>query len=812
MSRIFTGDWLVDGGSGGSSRTATTATATAMATSTSLEEDNSDTNQHIYPVLYSNVSLSFWGGIDPLTGIIIDHTHPLHNQCVTNTILVLPSGRGSCTASQVLLELILNRKAPHCIVLRDRDGLVCVGSIIAQSMFEDATACDIVQVMNDGEYDNLLQCQPQFGSIVRNSNNGDGNASIIVGTTRQQVEDRRSELLQKQESSKKSTISTSPQPQYTQEEQEMFDNAKSEAERRAIQCLIQYANIVTTTTKKNGDGTTTKPYNTTSSKKKYIDVDMGHIDGVTYIGQGGLSFVQQLNAEGGQVKIPTTLNSCSTDLRYWKQLGIIPTVGQQNSIQLAQEYIQLGCNENSLTCAPYLLDTNTCSNENGNKTSTSAIPTLGQHIIWGESNAVVYANSVLGARTEKYADYLDICCSIVGKVPNVGVHLSANRIPTVVIDVSNIHISIDNDDNDDDDDDDTMDKFGLFFPVLGHLCGRLSDGQVPIVIGLESLAKHVTKDHMKSFCAAFGTTGASPLVHVSGITPESNDPLVVKEWIQSCSKTCVVTANQLDDTFALLDQQHLMRQQRDDDPVGNVEYERIDWIALGNPHLSLSECDTLLKLVQSLPQEDKATNNSKPPKKLDSVQIIACMSRVLYDQSPAIPALREFGMEFVRDTCWCMLLDPPMIPLPGSNSTILTNSGKYAHYGPGLTGHKFRLGTMKDCIQAAMTGTLPRTRTASANISIRRLPWSAKTTNQATIRSYSSSSTPTTPNPFWQQQQQKQQQQQQQQQQQHSLLPNSYVSAAVARERQQRLLQPHWYGQLQQSKIVIRQVLKRLRR
>mmetsp|Transcript_11435 Transcript_11435/g.24253 ORF Transcript_11435/g.24253 Transcript_11435/m.24253 type:complete len:113 (+) Transcript_11435:3-341(+) len=55
----------------------------------------------------------------------------------------------------------------------------------------------------------------------------------------------------------------------------------------------------------------------------------------------------------------------------------------------------------------------------------------------------------------------------------------------------------------------------------------------------------------------------------------------------------------------------------------------------------------------------------------------------------------------------CMLLDPPMIP-PDPNATILTNSGKYAHYGPGLTGRKFRLGSMKDCVSAAWTGSLPR--------------------------------------------------------------------------------------------------------
>ena len=89
-------------------------------------------NPTIHPVLCSNVPLSFWGGIDERTGIVIDTSHPLCGENVSNTILVLPSGRGSCTASQVLLELILNRLSPRALILRDRDGLICVGALVAR--------------------------------------------------------------------------------------------------------------------------------------------------------------------------------------------------------------------------------------------------------------------------------------------------------------------------------------------------------------------------------------------------------------------------------------------------------------------------------------------------------------------------------------------------------------------------------------------------------------------------------------------------------------------------------------------------------
>lgn len=599
-------------------------------------DDYDDNNENVQPVISSEVALSFWGGIDPQSGIVIDTTHPLHGISVAGSILCLPSGRGSCTASQVLLELILNGKAPDVLVLRDRDGLVCVGALIAQSVFPEVNVPEIIQVEDFGH---IISNQPQYGRLL-----SDG--SIIFGDNKEEVMDY--DDLHKNKLST-GTTKRSLGMSLTLEEQEMMDGVETDAERRAMECIIRYAYIL-------------------SDSPTYIDVEKAHIDGCTYIGPGGLQFVQRLVEDDGKVSIPTTLNSVSTDLRHWKELGIQATDSQKASRELANAYLALGCSERSFTCAPYLLDDP---------------PTQGQQIVWGESNAVVYANSMLGARTEKYADYLDICCAIVGKVPAVGVHLDENRHPNILLDVTNINF----------DSDET--SFSLLFPVLGHLCGSLSDGEVPILVGLEEYADRITSDHMKAFCAAFGTTGTSPLVHVAGVTAEAKrNPQIV----ETCNRRHVITMDELDETFHLLDQRK------------NHDVERVDWIALGNPHLSLAECDHLRDLIEALPDSTKKRN--------ENVNIIACMSRVLYDQSSSVPALRDFGIQFVQDTCWCMLLEPPMIP-SNPNAHILTNSGKYAHYGPGLTGRKFRLGTMSDCIDAAVMGKLQRKTTSN-------FPWTDK--------------------------------------------------------------------------------------
>ena len=151
----------------------------------------------------------------------------------------------------------------------------------------------------------------------------------------------------------------------------------------------------------------------------------------------------------------------------------------------------------------------------------------------------------------------------------------------------------------------------------------------------------------------------------------------------------LVTLEGLAETHTLLD-----KNQKD-------ESTSIDLIALGNPHLSVSECGQLAAMVKEV-----------GGKKRDDLRIIGCISREIYQQAQQqgyIQPLLDFGMETISDTCWCMLLDPPVIPA-NPQGVILTNSGKYAHYGPGLTNRRFRFAGTRDCIEVAATGTYPKRR------------------------------------------------------------------------------------------------------
>ena len=626
------------------------------------------------PVLTTTVPLSFWGGIDEITGRVVDVSHPLHGTDIADCIFCLPSGRGSCTASQVLLELILNGKAPKAIVLRDVDGLLCVGALIAQEVFQK-TSVDIADdtdnkvnnkddigsnvpdiiCLGTDSYNRLVEANPSVGVVTHDGNFVYGDTDTEVKEVLEQANGIDGHHSGKDgrhqgENGINSVYDTTLQ--LTDEERSLIESSSTDAERMAWRVLIRYARVVSGT--------------------DYIGIAKGHIDGCTYIGPGGLAFVQRLVAAGGRVSVPTTLNSVSADRQQWKELGV-PTEYAENSIALGDAYLALGCTP-SFTCAPYLLDDP---------------PSLGQDVCWGESNAVVFANSVLGARTEKYADYLDICAAIVGKTIATGVHLDEHREPQIVLDATKVLSEIQQRNKKD------ATLLDGLFPTLGHLCGTLSDGMVPILVGMEDWKDIVSIEHLKAFCAAFGTTGTSPLIHIAGITPEACDATDIDQWLRSPKMRKVTVGwDDLRTTFESLD--------------SSPNEEQIDLIALGNPHLSITECQTLADLVDTdRNNQGEYNDKTRYQTKAESVRIIACMSRQLKESVPApvMMRLERFGVEFISDTCWCMLLDPPVIPT-NHEATILTNSGKYAHYGPGLTNRKFRFGTMQECIDSAVTGTL----------------------------------------------------------------------------------------------------------
>jgi hypothetical protein len=371
-----------------------------------------------------------------------------------------------------------------------------------------------------------------------------------------------------------------------------------------------------------------------------IDVVQAHIDGCIYTGSASLRFAAQLRDWGGQVKVPTTLNSISVDQRRWRALGIDPAFGEPASA-LAQAYVDMG-SQASFTCAPYLLD---------------SAPKAGEDIVWAESNAVVYANSVLGAHTAKYADFLDICIALIGRAPKAGCHLIENRRATLRVQLPVLPTTPDD----------------AFYPLLGYLVGLLAGARIPVICGLESARPSL--DDLKAFGAAFATTSAAPMFHIVNVTPEA----------PSAQAALAGRPAELEHHLTL-DELRQAWHELDSAPVPDV-----DLVALGNPHFSETECHALAKLLKGR-QRHPAT------------AIVLTLGRAVSaraERQGDLAVLADFGVTLITDTCWCML-EEPVVPL--SARVIMTNSGKYAHYAPGLTGRQVHFGSLAACAEAACTG------------------------------------------------------------------------------------------------------------
>jgi predicted aconitase len=372
--------------------------------------------------------------------------------------------------------------------------------------------------------------------------------------------------------------------------------------------------------------------------EQLIDITQAHIDGCIYTGPASLRFARQLVEWGAKVRVPTTLNSISVDQRRWRELGIDPALGEPASA-LGDAYMAMGA-QLSFTCAPYLLD---------------SAPKAGEQIVWAESNAVVYANSVLGARTLKYPDYLDICIALTGRAPLTGCHLDARRKARLHVELPPL-----------------ADLDDAFYPLLGYHIGALAGSRIPLISGLEQ--HHPDLDDLKAFGAAFATTSSAPLFHIAGVTPEALDPAQVLDGPLPVTR---VTLADL-----LLSWQEL----------NSARDPSVDVVSLGNPHFSLSEFARLARLCQG--------RHCHP----HVVLAITCGRAVLEQARAAghIAAIEAFGATLVCDTCWCMLGEPV---IPPAARNLMTNSGKYAHYAPGLVGRKVHFASLAECVDAACSAT-----------------------------------------------------------------------------------------------------------
>jgi predicted aconitase/predicted aconitase with swiveling domain len=376
---------------------------------------------------------------------------------------------------------------------------------------------------------------------------------------------------------------------------------------------------------------------------RLLDISGAHIDSTIYIGEGGLEYAERLASLGAQVAVPTTLNVSGLDQHHWQEWAVPADWAEKSSRQMAA-YQSMGTVP-TWTCAPYQTDWK---------------PTFGQQIAWGESNAIVFANSVIGARTERYPDLLDICCAITGRVPAFGLHLAEHRAGDILLRLVDVPVEIQRDD--------------AFYPVLGYLMGKIAQDRIPVLEGLSCVP---TDDQLKALGAAAASSGTVALFHIVGATPEAP----TREAAFRGRAPLISVDITMD----------LLRSARQE--LTTVQGDSLDMVVLGSPHFSLAEFKQLAPLL--------AGKHAHPRVKflVTSNRAVAQFAK----QAGYLDTLQEFGGQVTVDTC---ILASPM--LPPEIKTLMTNSGKYAYYAPGMLNTQIAFGSLADCVHSAIEGRIVR--------------------------------------------------------------------------------------------------------
>lgn len=378
---------------------------------------------------------------------------------------------------------------------------------------------------------------------------------------------------------------------------------------------------------------------------RLLPIRGAHVDSCLYHGPVGLEFAERLASGGGRVTVPTTLNVSALDLIH-PELVQLDAQTHRQAQRLMDAYVAMGCQQ-SWTCAPYQL---------------SVRPALGEHIAWAESNAIVFANSVLGARTGRYGDFVDICAALTGRVPDAGLHRAENRRARIVLRLDWLAGQTDVPDE--------------LYGLIGHVVGLESAMHIPALVGLPPDA---TEDQLKALGAAAASSGSVAMFHAVGVTPEA-------------PTLAAATGGRRPLRVIDLSRERLRRAW---DELSTTDGRRgLAAVCVGTPHFSAAQLEQLERLL-----DGRAVH--------PSVTLYASTGRDTLARMGATghtARLEAAGVRLVADTCTYVT---PILRTP-RGSTVMTDSAKWAWYAPGNLGVEVVYASLADCVASAVAGRVVR--------------------------------------------------------------------------------------------------------
>lgn len=393
----------------------------------------------------------------------------------------------------------------------------------------------------------------------------------------------------------------------TREDQEILNGKHGKAAKKSMEILITLGEIF--------------------DAEDMVDVVGVQIAGVSYdnLGEAGLEFLSEM-ADDGKVKVLTTLNPAGMDRENWQVLGIDKEFAY-NQNRAIEAFAKMGI-ITTCSCTPYLI---------GNS------PHYGQHLAWAESSAVCYANSVIGARTNREGGPSALASALTGKTPRYGYHLDENRHGEVLV---NVNVSVTG-----------TDEFGVLGKIIGDRLGDLGK-KIPYIAGMSS----ATIEELKSFSASVATYGGAALFHMENITPE-------------CDK--YPKPHEIVFDIGQVDLDKARSELIDDDG-------EIDFVSIGCPHASIHEIATIAKLLEGKRiKKEFWITTARPTKKIA-------------DEAGFSKIIEDAGAKFAADTC-CVVA-----PIKGRFKGMMVDSAKACYYGRAKNKFKIKIGSIEECIEEAL--------------------------------------------------------------------------------------------------------------
>jgi predicted aconitase len=412
------------------------------------------------------------------------------------------------------------------------------------------------------------------------------------------------------------------EPTLTPEEKGMLHGEQGPAVKRAMEIVVALGKIY--------------------GAPHFVPVASVQVSGVSYknLGEAGLAFLQEWADQGAQVRVPTTLNPAGIDTARWRLLGFDERFAQQQG-RVIEAYARMGIRA-TCTCTPYLV---------GN------LPSFGQHIAWAESSAVCFANSVLGARTNREGGPSALAAAICGRTAAYGLHLDQGRRARFRVEVKCLlHTPSD-------------------WGVLGYTVGRQIRDAVPyFALGNQqcalpepdALGNDLCADQLKALGAGLAASGAVALYHVGGVTPEARQGDVVVDDAQR------LVVDDLAAGYEAL----------------NSETRYVDLVSVGCPHASPRELQEIARAVSG--------------RQVRAALWVTTARETREHMQREVSAIEDAGGQVVADTC---MIVAPIEEL--GFRVLATNSAKMATYAPSHSGVQVRLGSLEQCVEAAVTGLWP---------------------------------------------------------------------------------------------------------